>query len=108
MNTPFGYLNQNKCTVTTMSGEEEREQGEGSPDPEMSKVQLELRLLSQPCKVLELEPEVATAKGNAGTHAGESSDTPPNQDAHAELRHFSKLLAGALPKFPRGRSAGLV
>ncbi|KAH9373064.1 hypothetical protein HPB48_019044 [Haemaphysalis longicornis] len=66
----------------------------------MSKMQLELRLVSQRLKALELELEVTKAKGNSGTGAGESSGTPPSQDAHAELRHFSKLLAGALPKFP--------
>ncbi|KAH9378451.1 hypothetical protein HPB48_023145 [Haemaphysalis longicornis] len=26
--------------------------------------------------------------------------TPPSRDAHAELRHFSKLLAGGPTKFP--------
>ncbi|XP_077531288.1 uncharacterized protein LOC144143402 [Haemaphysalis longicornis] len=83
-----------------MSGDEDREQGGGSSDPEMSKMQLELRLVSQRCKALELELEVTRAKGNSGTGAGENSGTPPSRDAHAELRHFSKLLAGALPKFP--------
>ncbi|KAH9378422.1 hypothetical protein HPB48_018100 [Haemaphysalis longicornis] len=63
-------------------------------------MQLELRLVSQRCQTLDLELEVTKAKGNSGTGAGESSGTPPSQDAQAELRHFSKLLAGALPQFP--------
>ncbi|KAH9377810.1 hypothetical protein HPB48_020412 [Haemaphysalis longicornis] len=60
--------------------------------------EVELRLVSQRCKALELDLEVIKAKANSATGAGESSGTPPSRDAHAALRHFSKLLAGALPK----------
>lgn len=83
-----------------MSGDKECQSGRASPHPEMSKLQLNLKPVPQRCKSLKLELTVTKARGNSGTGTGERSSAPPKQDTHVELRHFSKLLAEALPKSP--------
>ncbi|KAH6926067.1 hypothetical protein HPB50_013693 [Hyalomma asiaticum] len=97
METRFAHFNPDKCKMSRI-GDAGDGEGVGSETTvtEEAGSQSEMDLLKMKIRLRELELQIAREQRGSG----QSSRVVGGQESRSELRHFSKLIASVLPKFP--------
>lgn len=102
MNTRFPHLNADKNRRDM--NESGKGGGDGShvPDSSLSEKEMEynLKLAEERRRALELELELARVRLDTATQRRDEASEAEPSSGQMGLRYYSKLLAGAFPKFP--------
>lgn len=88
-----------------MGNEDEGAEGRSPPEPVASEAEMQMKKLETELKIeqerrLVLERQIELEKLKRSSEPGVSSGDSGGQDTRSELRHFSKLVSGVVPKFP--------